>query len=103
MKTITVAQLAALPDATVVDVREPQEYVEAHVPGAGLFPLAFLSSRTSELPKDETLYVICRSGNRSKVGCSVLEAQGFDAVNVEGGTLAWIAGGHPVATGQQPR
>lgn len=101
MKTITVEQLDALGSTsiTLVDVREPAEYVEAHVPGAQLRPLAQLPDRASDLPADEPVYVICRSGNRSKAGVSLLEARGLDAVNVLGGTDGWIAAGKPVVTG----
>lgn len=104
MKTITIDELAALdPSITLVDVREPQEYLEAHVPGAVLYPLGHLPARMSELAKDQPIYVICRSGNRSKVGVELLAAQGFDATNVAGGTDAWIRSDRHVVTGREPR
>lgn len=52
--------------AFVVDVREPFEYVGGHVPGARLVPVGQLPSRVRELPRDERVYVICASGNRSR-------------------------------------
>lgn len=83
----------------VVDVREPDEYVDGHVPGAPLIPLATVPDRIGDLPRDEQILVICKSGGRSHRAAEFLRAQGFDAVNVAGGTMAWIEAGHPVETG----
>jgi rhodanese-related sulfurtransferase len=44
----------------------------------------------SELPKDETYYVVCRSGNRSASACRFMESQGFtQTINIEGGMMDW--------------
>ena len=86
-------------DTALIDVREPAEYSEAHVPGAVLIPMGQLPSRLEELPRDRTLYVICRSGNRSGAMGPLLDAHGFDSVNVVGGTLAWVRAGHHYDTG----
>ncbi len=88
--------------ATVVDVREPGEYVRGHVPGATLVPLAQLPARLAEVERSDRVYVVCASGNRSQVGADVLRAAGYDAVSVAGGTSGWQRGGHPVVAGQQP-
>jgi molybdopterin-guanine dinucleotide biosynthesis protein A/rhodanese-related sulfurtransferase len=85
--------------AYVLDVRRPDEYEEAHVPGAVLVPLDQLPDRQGELPKDRPLLVICRSGARSATAVEALSAAGYDATNVAGGTLAWIEAGNPVAEG----
>lgn len=82
----------------VIDVREPAEYAEGHVPGAPLIPLGEVAERIDEVPSGEVL-VICRSGARSARAAELLRAQGIDAVNVVGGTLAWIDAGGPVALG----
>ena len=105
MRTISITDFAALYDAdtTVIDVREPAEYVEGHVPGAMLIPLAQLPARKAEVANDGPVYVICRSGNRSKVGASVLDAAGYDAVSVDGGTMAWISRGQRYVTGREAR
>jgi rhodanese-related sulfurtransferase len=103
MKEISVQELKAiLGEVPLVDVREPDEYFEAHVPGATLIPLATVPVRDNELDKTQTQYVICRSGARSAKAAEFLIAQGFDAVNVTGGTMAWIESGEPVNTGEQP-
>ena len=86
--------------AAIVDVREPDEYDEAHVPGAALIPLGSVVDRVDEFPSP--VYVICRSGARSHQASEFLRAQEIDATNVAGGTLAWIEAGHHVVTGSEP-
>lgn len=85
--------------ALVLDVREPEEYVGGHVPGAQLAPLSTLGTRVGELPRHATVYVICASGNRSTTAAEQLCAAGVDAVSVAGGTSAWIRQGRPVLLG----
>lgn len=88
--------------APVLDVRQPDEYEEGHVPGAVLIPLDQLPDRLDEVPSGDPLYVVCRSGGRSKKAAEVLRPRGVNAVNVAGGTLAWIEAGEPTATGTEP-
>lgn len=101
MREIDVDQLEQVmaDGATLVDVREPMEFAEAHVPGAVLVPMGQLAGRLGELDKADTVYLICRSGQRSAAMCEVLAADGFDAVNVAGGTLAWVRAGKPYERG----
>ncbi|WP_225752774.1 rhodanese-like domain-containing protein [Actinotalea sp. Marseille-Q4924] len=101
MSEVSIEQLAAArtAGAYVVDVREPQEYVGGHVPGAVLVPMSQLAARVGELPTDRPLYLICRSGNRSLQVTTALRAHGYDAVSVRGGTEAWIASGRPTVIG----
>ena len=84
--------------AVVLDVRQPQEFEEAHVPGAVLIPLDELPDRVDEVP-DGDLLVICRSGGRSAKAIEFLETRGRSATNVAGGTLAWIDAGQPIGRG----
>lgn len=79
--------------AYVLDVREQEEYDEAHVPGVVLIPLGELETRVSEVEDGSRVFVICRSGARSLKGADILEANGIDAVSVAGGTMGWIASG----------
>lgn len=97
---IDVHQLAALgEDVPLIDVREPEEWVEGHVPHARHIPLGDLGRRVDEVPTAGTVYLICRSGARSAHAAGGLRDRGFDAVNVAGGTDAWRAAGRPIATG----
>lgn len=86
--------------AFILDVRTPAEWVDGHVPGATLIPLDELASRLSELPQDEDIVVICRSGNRSATGRDILLNAGFPMVtSVAGGFNNWVANGYDVETG----
>jgi len=99
---VTAPELAAIraadPTTTLIDVREPAEYAAGHAPGAELIPMSVLPVRVQEIPRDRTVYVICQSGGRSAQVVSWLNQQGYDTVNVEGGTAAWAMAGHPIET-----
>jgi rhodanese-related sulfurtransferase len=83
-------QSASEESPTVVDVREPWEYKQGHVPGALLIPLGQLSSRLGELDPEKPVAVICASGSRSQSAAALLGQKGFKTVyNVSGGTSAW--------------
>jgi rhodanese-related sulfurtransferase len=101
---IGVAELqTALHDGGIlVDVREPDEYLEAHVGGARLVPLQHVPEIVSELPADVPVYVICLSGGRSHRAAAFLRSNGIDAVNVLGGTAAWVQAGFPFVSGAEP-
>ncbi len=101
---IGVAELhSALHDGGVlVDVREPDEYTEAHVGGARLVPLQSVPDIVGELPTDVPVYVICLSGGRSHRAAAFLRSHGIDAVNVLGGTAAWVQTGFPYVSGADP-
>jgi rhodanese-related sulfurtransferase len=86
--------------ARLIDVREPDEFEEVHARGAALVPLGELPDRLDEVPREGTTYVICRSGARSMRAAEFLTEQGYDAVNVAGGTLAWVEAGLPVDRGR---
>ena len=98
---IDIEELARLDPAVVplVDVRQPDEYARFHVPGAQLIPLDQLAERVEEVPSDTTVYMICGTGPRSARAVEFLNAQGYDTVNVAGGSKAWLEAGHPVETG----
>jgi rhodanese-related sulfurtransferase len=104
MREIDIDEVAsALEDgACVVDVRETNEFVAAHVPGAVNIPMGRLILRLDELDRSAPVHLICTSGNRSGAMVDVLVAQGFDAVNVRGGTIAWVQSGRPVVPGTTP-
>lgn len=73
----------------LLDVREPEETAEGIIEGAHLIPLGQLPDQIHQLPKDKVIYVICRSGNRSRKACAFLSAQGFQCVNMTGGMKSY--------------
>jgi len=82
----------------VVDVREPWEYKQGHVPGAILIPLGQLSGRIAELDTERPVAVICASGSRSQSAAALLGQKGFKTIyNVVGGTGAWMYDNLPLA------
>lgn len=85
-------------NATVIDVREASEYAGGHVPGARLVPMGQLPGHLDELNRDEPVYVICASGNRSAAMTDLLTQSGINAYSVSGGTTAWAGSGRPLAT-----
>ncbi len=74
----------------VIDVREPEEYQMAHVPGTALLPLSTLRRRFAELDPNRRYYLHCKSGVRSMQALQFLRQHGFKHLqNVKGGILAW--------------
>ena len=112
MRSITVQELKAAMDAgevgttddaeptpakaVLVDVREPFEFEEGHVPGAELAPMRTVPGLVPSLPTDRPVYLVCATGNRSGQVAGYLAGFGIDAVNVEGGTADWLRAGYPV-------
>ena len=87
-------------DIFVLDVRTPEDYQEAHLPGAILIPLDQLEIRSSELPRNEPILVYCRSGNRSAQAQSLLLGAGFSEIyNLDSGINSWIQSGYEVEVG----
>jgi rhodanese-related sulfurtransferase len=97
-------QLAAQPDAPLLDVRTPAEFSSVHVPQARNIPLDTLDPQAlyaaGLLPKGQPVYILCQSGGRATRAAEKFAGQGFDeAVVVEGGTAAWIDAKLPVERG----
>lgn len=89
------AELAA-GGAVVVDVREQAEWDAGRIPGATHLPLAEISARHGELPRDVQLIAVCRSGGRSSRATDALGRLGLDVVNLDGGMKGWKASGLPM-------
>ena len=85
--------------ALLIDVRGLDEFAQAHVPGAVPLPLNELVARVDELPRDRQVLVICAVGARSAQAVAYLTQLGHDAVNVAGGTRAWVMDGRAYETG----
>jgi glyoxylase-like metal-dependent hydrolase (beta-lactamase superfamily II)/rhodanese-related sulfurtransferase len=91
-------RLDAERDLVVLDVREPSEWAEGHVPGARHVPMREVTRRIAEVPRDRPVAIMCAGGARSSLVASVLRAHGHtDLVNVWGGMTAWTQTGLPVA------
>ena len=97
---ITVEDLKEIADESIViDVREEYEFIEVRATGVKLLPLEQIPDAAPTLSKEEQIFIICASGNRSMIACEYLNSKGFEAVNVIGGTIAWNAAGYPVSSG----
>jgi rhodanese-related sulfurtransferase len=86
-------------DATVdvIDVREPGEYAEGHIPGVTLVPLARLLANPQNFLKRDNILFVCAAGQRSALACEMAAAIGFETLyNLEGGTTAWARAGLPI-------
>ena len=95
--------IGADPDGTdVIDVRRDDEWVTGHVTGAIHIPVDDLADRIDQVPTDKKVLFICAAGVRSGWACEMAAALGYEAenlINIEDGTPAWIAGGHPTSYG----
>jgi rhodanese-related sulfurtransferase len=109
MKSISANELSTLLSTgnrvEMIDVRTPVEYRAMHVtvarniPLDRLEPMAIQSSRNGS--SSDPLYVVCRSGSRSRQACEKLTAAGVaNIINVEGGTMACAAAGAPIVKGK---
>lgn len=101
-REISVADAVAKRDAGafILDVRQPEEWDEFHVPDSTLIPLDQLAARMNELPKEREIVIVCRSGNRSAQGRDMLLNAGFTQVtSMAGGLTQWKAAGNPTVSG----
>jgi rhodanese-related sulfurtransferase/rubrerythrin len=79
----------------LIDVRQPGEYEQGHIPGARLLPLPELVQGTESLPTDKHLVFYCHSGSRSMAAATMVADEGIgsgDLINLAGGMLAWDGG-----------
>ncbi len=89
-------------DATVIDVRNADEYTEGHVKGAQWIPVDDIIPRFDELPTEGPLLFICMVGSRSGLAAEYAAAMGVGEdrlYNIEDGTPGWTQAGLPVSTG----
>jgi glyoxylase-like metal-dependent hydrolase (beta-lactamase superfamily II)/rhodanese-related sulfurtransferase len=98
---ITVHDLAAWheqeQDVVVIDVREPFEWLEGHIPGAVHLPMFEAVRRAAELPAGRPKAVVCAGGLRSSTTISALKRQVSGPwFNVTGGMSAWLKAGYGV-------
>lgn len=98
VRIISVQELASLidsePELEILDVRAPVEYGGYHIPRSLNIPWPDLRTRHSEIRDSGLVVVICGSGVRAGMACSILKRTGHhNVVNVAGGYTGWIAAG----------
>jgi len=80
----------------LIDVRAPQEFAVASLPGAVNIPIADLPDRLGQISPGTTPVFLCRSGARSLRACGLAIRAGIHApAHLEGGLLAWAASVDP--------
>ena len=86
------AELIQSDDVQLVDVRTAEEFAEGHIEGALNIDVkenSFVEKAKAQLSKDKKIAVYCRSGKRSANAANMLSAEGYKAINLAGGILAW--------------
>lgn len=104
--TVDVSELE--PQAVILDVREDEEWTAGHIDGAQHVPMYQVPQHVAyaeDLPADVPIVVVCKMGGRSAQVTAWLNQQGYRAVNLEGGMLAWAGSGRPMVSedGNPPR
>ncbi|MGM0425229.1 MAG: rhodanese-like domain-containing protein [Thermodesulfobacteriota bacterium] len=81
---------ASTQELNILDVRQPKEYEQGHIPGSKLVPLPELGNRLNELDPDKSTLVYCAVGGRSRAAAQMLAGKGYKSVyNLKGGFKAW--------------
>lgn len=75
-------------DATLLDIREPDEWQSGTLPGSVLISQSDLVARIDEIPRDKPVLCVCRSGGRSANVAAFLAFNGYEAANMVGGMKA---------------
>jgi len=95
--TVTVPELTG--EVHLLDVREVDEWVAGHAPGAQHLPMYELPGRLAEVPADREVVVVCRVGVRSAQVVQFLIGRGWQNVrNLAGGMQDWAAAGRPLVS-----
>ncbi|HEY2297544.1 MAG TPA: rhodanese-like domain-containing protein [Jatrophihabitans sp.] len=104
--TVTVNDVPT--EAVLLDVREPDEWAAGHIEGARHVPMFQVPQHVSlseDLESGVPIVVVCKMGGRSAQVTAWLNQHGYDAVNLDGGMLAWTSAGRPMVSedGAAPR
>jgi rhodanese-related sulfurtransferase len=91
-----VAGLLARDEIQLIDVRETDEYEAGRIAGARHIPLARLPAEAADLDQGRPIVFYCRSGSRSAMAAHAFRGAGYDAHNLAGGLLDWVAAGLPI-------
>jgi len=95
VKTLRQWQVEGRP-AQFVDVRSASEFATGHLPGAVNIPLEQVEGREADLIGSKPVVLICQAATRAKLAAEMLAGSGRNLLVLEGGTNAWVKGGHPV-------
>ncbi|HUS15290.1 MAG TPA: rhodanese-like domain-containing protein [Chloroflexia bacterium] len=87
-------------EIALLDVREPDEWDDGHIPGAHWIPLGDLEDRVDELPADQEWVCVCHVGQRSAMAAGFLQETGRRAGNLLGGMAAWERARLPTESGR---
>jgi rhodanese-related sulfurtransferase len=86
-----VADLLAVGEVQLIDVRTPHEHAAGRIAGGRLIELATLQSEAASIDQDRPVIFYCRSGGRSAMATEAFRRAGYDAHNMTGGLLEWAA------------
>ncbi len=93
---IGLASRIAASEVVVIDVRQNYEWATSRIAEARHIPLESLPAAASSISDKQPIVFVCRSGNRSQLAAAAFNASGREAINLEGGMLAWEEAGLPV-------
>jgi hydroxyacylglutathione hydrolase/adenylyltransferase/sulfurtransferase len=82
--------------ATMIDVREAYERRAGHIAGSEHVELTRLAAAAATIDRDGAVVFYCRVGGRSTMAAEAFRSSGYDAYNLAGGILAWVAAGLPL-------
>jgi rhodanese-related sulfurtransferase len=91
-----VAELLAGGGIQLIDVRQAYEHEAGRIPGDRLIELTELASEAHTIERDKPVVFYCRTGSRSGMAADAFRVSGFDAHNLEGGLIDWLAAGLPI-------
>jgi rhodanese-related sulfurtransferase len=91
-----VAELLARGDAQLIDVREPYEFEAGRIAGSRHVEMARLAEQAETIDPERPVLFSCRVGGRSAVATQAFAAAGYDAYNLSGGIVSWVAAGLPI-------
>lgn len=89
--------LVEVANAQFIDVRTPEEFASGRAKGVKNIPLDTVAANVDKLDKKRPVYIICRTGSRSRTAAKILSDAGFaQAIIIAGGTEAWLSAGLPM-------
>ncbi len=87
----------------MIDVRSADEYAAGHIPGAMNVPLDEIENRLDDLSRLGPVLVVCQSGQRAEMACTLIGARHPGLRLLQGGTDAWVQAGGPLVSTRKAR